>query len=186
MKVLAISGSLRHGSYNRGLLRAARELAPEGVEVEIYEGLADLPLYNEDLESEVPAPVADLRERIAAADALLIATPEYNASIPGGLKNAVDWGSRPRETAPLAGKPVAVVSSSPSPFGATWAGEQLRRSLAIAGARVLERELVIGKVAELFDGLELADEETRRDLVELVEGLAELAREAQASEALAA
>jgi chromate reductase, NAD(P)H dehydrogenase (quinone) len=186
MRVLAISGSLRRDSYNSGLLRAARELAPYGVEVEIYDGLAELPIYNEELEDAVPAPAEDLRRRISAADALLIATPEYNASIPGGLKNAVDWASRPREAASLTGKPVAVVSSSPSPFGGTWAGEQLRRSLAIAGARVLERTLAIGKVAELFDGRDLVDEETRRELAELVADLAVLAREAQASEAIAA
>src|SRR5919109_659858 len=115
MRVLAISGSLRRGSYSSGLLRAARELAPAGAEIELYDGLADLPIFNEDLEESPSQPVRDLRERIAAADALLIATPEYNGSVPGGLKNALDWASRPHGTAVLVSKPAAVIGSSPTP-----------------------------------------------------------------------
>ncbi len=106
MRILAISGSLRRGSYSSGLLRAAQELAPTGAEVELYQGMAGLPAYNEDLDVEgsAPEPVADLRKRIAAADALLLATPEYNGSLPGALKNALDWASRPHGSSALAAK----------------------------------------------------------------------------------
>ena len=96
MRILAVSGSLREGSFNTSLLRAAVEAAPEGVELELWEGLAELPLYDEDLENDVPESVRRLREDWAAADAILFPTPEYNGSVPGGLKNAVDWASRPR------------------------------------------------------------------------------------------
>ena len=174
-RVLALSGSLRRDSYNRGLLRAAEELAPEGVELELYDGWVDAPAFNEDSESSPAPAVIELRARIAAADALLIATPEYNGSIPGALKNAIDWVSRPREAAALAGKPAAVIGASPSPFGAAWAQEHLRRALESAGALVLEREMPIGKVHELFEGGELADVETRDAIAELLEELAEFA-----------
>src|SRR5213078_3898572 len=110
--------------------------------------------YDEDLDVD-PAPeaVRALREAIAGADALLIATPEYNGSVPGALKNALDWASRPHGESALVAKPVAVISSSPSPFGATWAGEHLRRALMLSGAAVVEGELAIGKVDEkLADG----------------------------------
>src|SRR5918996_4167746 len=118
MRVLAISGSLRRGSYNTALLRAARDLAPPGVAVELYKGLDAIPAFNEDLEGSPPAAVEDLRGWIAQADALLVATPEYNGSAPGALKNALDWASRPRGTAALVGKPVAVIGASPTAYGA--------------------------------------------------------------------
>jgi chromate reductase, NAD(P)H dehydrogenase (quinone) len=183
MRVLALSGSLRRDSHNRALLRAAQELAPVGVEVEVYDGWADVPAFNEDLEHDPPASVEDFREQIAEADAVLIATPEYNGSIPGALKNALDWASRPHGLSALAGKPVAVVSSSPSPFGATWAGEHLRRALALSGAVVVEQELAIGKVDQKLSGGGLTDSETRAELRDL---LAELAQTASAELALAA
>ncbi len=173
MRILAISGSLRDGSYSSGLLRAAQELAPAGSEVELYEGLAGLDAYNEDNDTDeyVPAPVRGLRERIGAADALLIATPEYNGSIPGALKNALDWASRPHGSSALAAKPVAVIGSSPSPFGAAWAQEALRRVLAIAGSAVLERELTVGRVNERFDEDRLSDAGTREEIAALLDDL---------------
>src|SRR5581483_4641427 len=149
---LAIPGSLRRGSHNRALLRAAAELAPRGVEVEIYDGVGALPHYDEDLEEAgAPAEVEDLRARIAAADAVLVATPEYNHSIPGALKNALDWASRPYGLSPLIGRPAAVMGASPSPFGAVWAQAELRKVLAACGAVVLDRELALGKAPERFD-----------------------------------
>ncbi len=189
MRILAISGSLRRGSYSSGLLRAARELAPRGAEVELYEDLAGLPAYNEDddVEGSSPASVDELRERIAAADALLLATPEYNGSVPGALKNALDWASRPHGSSALAGKAAAVIGSSPSPFGAAWAQESLRRVLAIAGAQVLESELTVGRVDERFSGERLSDAGTREEIAAMLEELARFAaaRE-EAEEALAA
>jgi chromate reductase len=168
IRVLAITGSLRRDSYNRGLLRAAQELAPAGVEVELYDGWWDVPAFNEDLEGKTPAAVERMRARIAEANAILIATPEYNGAVPGGLKNALDWASRPHGIAVLVGKAAAVVSGSTTPFGAAWAGEQLRRALTLSGAQVAERELAIGKIDERFSGRELADTETRHELAELV------------------
>ncbi len=177
MRILAISGSLREGSYSTGLLRAAHELAPAGAEVELYQGLAGLPAYNEDLEVEgsAPEPVADLRKRIAAADALLVATPEYNGSVPGALKNAVDWASRPHGSSALASKPVAVIGSSPSPFGAAWAQEGLRRVLAIAGAQLLDTELTLGRVDGRFEDNQLADAGTREEVAALLDELSRFA-----------
>ena len=119
MRLLAISGSLRADSHNSRLLRIAAEEAPVGVEIDIYEGLADIPPYDADLDTiPGPAPVRELRELIAEADGLIFATPEYNASIPGVLKNAIDWASRPRATTPLAGKPAAVMGATTGQFGA--------------------------------------------------------------------
>jgi len=180
MRILAISGSLRRGSYSSGLLRAAQELAPGGAEVELYDGLAEVPAFNEDLEGEPPRAVQALRERIASADGLLIATPEYNGSVPGVLKNALDWASRPHGEAPLVGNPVAVIGSSPSPFGAAWAQEHLRRALALSGSLVLERELKVGRVDGRFKDGELTDVGTREELSALLAELLELAAARQA------
>jgi chromate reductase, NAD(P)H dehydrogenase (quinone) len=176
MRVLAISGSLRAASHNTALLRAAAELAPDGVEVELYEGLDRLPPYNEDHDTEdPPALVADLREQIAGADALLISTPEYNGTVPGQLKHAVDWASRPYgQGSSLWGKPVAVIGASVTDYGALWAQDHMRKALGIAGARVLEAELPVGKAQHRFapDG-ELTDAETAERLGEIVAGLVE-------------
>jgi chromate reductase, NAD(P)H dehydrogenase (quinone) len=175
LRVLAISGSLRRGSYSTGILRAVQADAPEGIAVELYDGLDRIPAFNQDLEHDPPEAVRELNALIEAADALLIATPEYNGSIPGVLKNALDWASRPQGEAALTGKPVAVIGSSPSPFGAAWAQEHLRRALALSGAVVLEEELKIGRVDERFVNGELADRGTREEIVEVVSDLAELA-----------
>jgi chromate reductase, NAD(P)H dehydrogenase (quinone) len=158
MKVLAVSGSLRRDSHNTRLLRAAAEAAPEGVEVVLWDGVRDLPLYDQDLENDqLPESVRRLRDDWAAADAILFATPEYNGSVPGLLKNAVDWGSRPRGEAALANKDVAVIGASTGQFGAMWAQADLRKALGIAGARVSAAELAVPRAHEAFDETDLAE-----------------------------
>ena len=154
MKILAVSGSLRAGSHNTALLHAAIEAAPEGVEVELFDpaAIAELPLYDQDLDTPAPpAAVARLREAWGSADAILFATPEYNGSVPGGLKNAVDWASRPRLEAALTGKTVSVIGASPGQFGAMWAQADLRKILGTAGARVVGDELPVTRVHEKLD-----------------------------------
>jgi chromate reductase len=174
MQILTISGSLRAASHNTALLRAAAELAPEGVEVVPFEGLDRIPHYNEDHDTDdPPAEVARLRAEIAAADVVLISTPEYNGSVPGHLKTAIDWASRPfGKGSSLWGKPVAVIGASVTDYGAVWAQDHLRKSLGLAGARVLELELAIPKAPDRFgpDG-ELTDPETRERLAEVMNGL---------------
>jgi chromate reductase len=152
MRILAVSGSLRESSFNTSLLRAAVEAAPDGIELDLWEGLGELPLYDEDLEDDVPASARRLREDWAAADAILFSTPEYNGSVPGGLKNAIDWASRPRLEAVLRNKPVAVVGASTGQFGALWAQQDLKRILGIAGARVVGTEIPVSRAHEKFDG----------------------------------
>jgi chromate reductase, NAD(P)H dehydrogenase (quinone) len=166
MRILAVSGSLREGSFNTSLLRAALEAAPEGVEVELWEGLAELPLYDQDLDDDADAPesVRRLREDWAAADAILFSTPEYNGSVPGGLKNAVDWASRPRLEAVLRNKPVAVVGASTGQFGALWAQQDLKRILGIAGARVVGTEIPVSRAHERIDAGTLLDGEVFEQL----------------------
>src|SRR5437868_10751290 len=152
MNVLGISGSLRRDSHNTSLLQAAAELLPDGVELELWDGLRASPPYDEDDDVEpAPAAVAHLRAAIAGADAILIATPEYNSSVPGQLKNAIDWASRPLATNPLRNKPVAVVGASKGAFGAVWAQAELRKVLAAIGARVVEGEVAFGHAHERFD-----------------------------------
>jgi chromate reductase len=152
MRLLAISGSLRADSHNSRLLRIAAEEAPAGVEIDIYEGLAGIPPYDADLDTfPGPGPVRELRDLIATADGLLFATPEYNSSIPGVLKNAIDWASRPRDMTPLAGKPTAVMGATTGHFGAVWAQAELRKVLGSAGARVLDAEVAVALADDAFD-----------------------------------
>jgi chromate reductase len=149
MRVLAISGSLRRDSHNTALLRAAAEHAPDGVELELWDGLKAVPAYDEDDDHELaPAAVTALRSAVAGADAVLFATPEYNHSIPGALKNALDWVSRPIATNPLRNKPVAVIGASTGIFGAVWAQAELRKVLSALGARVVDGELAGAPAAE--------------------------------------
>ena len=151
MRVLAIPGSTRRDSHNARLLRHIAGRAPEGVEVVLWERLKSIPPYDEDDDVEPAPPAVDaLRKAIAGADALLIATPEYNSSIPGVLKNALDWASRPRATTPLQGKPAAVVSASTGSFGAVWAKAELRKVLAATGARVVDSELSVPSAHQAF------------------------------------
>jgi chromate reductase, NAD(P)H dehydrogenase (quinone) len=176
VRVLGISGSLRRDSHNTALLRAAGELVEEqGVEFEIFDGLKAIPPYDEDddVGSRPPA-VARFRQAIADADALLFATPEYNSSIPGVLKNAVDWASRPLATSPLRNKPVAVIGASTGMFGAVWAQAELRKVLGATGARVTEVELAVGHAHQHLDpDGRLADpsqQEALRDSVRVLLG----------------
>jgi chromate reductase len=175
MKVLAISGSLRSGSYNTTLLRAAAEVAPEDVEVVLYDGLKAIPPYDEEDDTDIaPAAVADFRDAIAGADAILFATPEYNGSIPGVLKNALDWASRPFATNALRNKPVTVVGASTGGFGAVWAQADLRRVLKTIGARVVGEEVPVPAVHTRTDEAgRLADAETEERLREVLDALAE-------------
>ena len=166
MNVLAISGSLRSESYNTSLLRALAEEAPAGVSVELWSGLKQIPAYDADEDvTPGPAPVESLREAVARADAVVFATPEYNSSVPGALKNALDWASRPFATNSFRNKPVAVIASSAGAFGGIWAQAELRKVLGAMGARVAEVELAVGHVAEKLnpDG-ELVDPAVRQQL----------------------
>src|SRR6201999_2042122 len=142
--------------YNAALLRAAAERLPDGVELEVFDRLAEIPAYDADLEDagETPDAVADLRARMRAADAVLVATPEYNSSIPGALKNALDWASRPAGESALMGTPAAVIGASTGMFGAVWAQAETRKVLQTIGARVLEAELIVPYAHERLDPLD--------------------------------
>jgi chromate reductase len=173
IRILGISGSLRRGSHNTSLLGAAAELLPPGVELHIYDGLRELPPYDADLDLKPgPPAVARLREAIASADGVLIATPEYNGSIPGALKNALDWASRPFPDSSLRGKPVAVIGASTGLFGAVWAQAETRKVLGIIGADVIDHELPVGYAATAFDhNGHLMESEHREVLADLVQVL---------------
>src|SRR6476469_2920284 len=153
MRVLGVSGSLRRGSYSTALLRHAGDLfEAEGAEFEIYDGLREIPPYDEDCDAEdVPAAVSRIRETVRDADAVFFVTPEYNSSIPGVLKNALDWISRPFATNALRYKPVAVIGVSTGMFGAVWAQADLRKVLGAIGARVTEGEVAVGNAGERVD-----------------------------------
>ena len=185
MKVLGVSGSLRRDSHNTKLLRAAAELLPADIDFEPFDGLKAVPPYDEDDDSEpAPAGVAQLRDAIAGADALLFATPEYNSSVPGVLKNALDWASRPAGQSVLRNKPAAVVGASTGAFGAVWSQAELRKVLAATGARVVDAELALGHADQRFDERGgLSDENLSEELAEVVESLvAEVeARQARAA-----
>jgi|SRR5579875_113116 chromate reductase len=175
--IAGIAGSLRAGSYNRALLRAAACALPPDLELTIWDGLGQVPPFSEDAEAgPVPAAVAGLRRLIGGAGGLLIATPEYNGSIPGQLKNALDWASRPRGAAVLQGKPAAVISASPSPRGAVRALADLRKVLAIAGADLTGTELAVPRAHTQFTpGGRLADPRLRGRLAQVISELAQRA-----------
>ncbi len=182
-KILGISGSLRERSYNTALLRAAAELAPPDVELEIFD-LSQIPLYNDDVEAAGdPAPVAELRTAVAEADALLLATPEYNRGTSGVLKNAIDWLSRPALASVLRWKPVAIMGASSGRGGTKYAQQQVRDALLFPGAVVLEEPVVQLPVAwERFDpDLKLTDENAGAAITELLTGLVEAGQRAAAA-----
>ncbi len=178
--VLALSGSLRADSHNTRLLRAAAELLP-GAAFTVRASLKDLPPFDEDDEAGPPHPaVARLRRDVRRAHAVVVATPEYNGSVPGQLKNALDWLSRPLATNPLRDKPVAVVGASVSPFGAAWAQADARRILGVLGARVLDRDLPIGNAHEAFDAdgrlVDVRLQEALGDVLASLAGLSDAGR----------
>jgi len=187
MRVLGISGSLRRDSHNSALLRAGAERLPAGAELVPFERLGEIPPYDEDVEARaVPEPVRELRAAIRDADAVLIATPEYNHSIPGQLKNALDWASRPAGKSALNGKPAATIGASTGMFGAVWAQAELRKVLGAMGGRVLEAELPVGLAQELHHGdrLELPPEQAEQ-LEEILAGLVAAAEREPIAAALA-
>jgi chromate reductase len=166
LSILGIAGSLRRASYNRSLLRAAIELAPASLAIQPFERLAEIPLYDADLEERgAPGPVLALRAAMRAADGILFATPEYNHSVPGVLKNAVDWASRPAGQAAYAGKPVGIIGATPG-SGATIRGQLALRQALDSDASVMgSPEVLIARAAERFDADgRLTDETTRRFL----------------------
>jgi chromate reductase, NAD(P)H dehydrogenase (quinone) len=184
MRVLGISGSLRRDSLNSALLRVAAERLPAGAELVEFTHLREIPLYDADLEAETtPEAVAELRAAIRDADAVLVATPEYNHSIPGGLKNALDWASRPAGKSALNGKPAAAIGASTGMFGAVWAQAETRKVLGALGGRVIETELPVARAdKQLVDGrLELEPAQSER----LEEILAELIASAEEAGELA-
>ena len=170
MLLLGVSGSLRRGSHNRRLLDAAAACLPPSVTLRVFDGLAEIPPYCED--ESAPAPVQRMRAAFAGADGLLFATPEYNGSVPGQLKNALDWASRPFPDNALRGRPAAVVGASTGLFGAVWAQAELRKVLHTAGADVLDEELPIGMADSAFtaDG-SLADPDQAAALARVVDRL---------------
>ena len=168
MKILALSGSLRTGSHNTKLLQAAAAVAPDGIEVTLYERLKEIPPYDadDDIPGHQPPAVRRLKHAIAESDAVLIATPEYNHSIPGVLKNALDWVSRPLAESPALNKPVAVISSSTGMFGGVWAAAETRKVLGALGARVVEDTLALPRAHErLADGVDEALDAELRSVV---------------------
>jgi len=174
MRILGISGSARRDSHNTKLLRAAAELLPAGAELVEWEGLSTLPIYDEDLEADRPDAVCELHDALAGADAVIIATPEYNHSIPGGLKNALDWASRAFDENPLRRKPALVIGASTGLFGAVWAQAEARKVLSALGADVLDHELPVGMADGAFDDTgSLSDPELEQRLRECVTTLAD-------------
>ena len=184
-RILAIAGSLRQGSYNRGLLRAAEELAPEWVEVQFFD-IGTLPFFNEDLEAAGdPEAVRRFKEAIRNANAMLIATPEYNGAVPGVLANAIDWASRPTGRSVLHNKPVAVMGAVLGRSGSVNAQAALRGVLSRVGAVVIpDPQVLVPRASRLFDEqVNLRDEDTRQEIRQLVEAMAHWCRRVQPEEA---
>lgn len=183
MNVLVLVGSLRAGSTNRRLADAAATHLPEHVEATVFEALADLPHYSEELDHDdaLPSVARDLREAVADADALLVVTPEYNGSLPSALKNAIDWASRPRGAASIAGKPAAVVGASGSPRAAEWARRDGVRVLTVAGADVIDDTVGVGASFQAFEEGRLTDADLDDALRDLVRRLADKVDDARAA-----
>lgn len=172
VRILALVGSLRAGSHNRQLAETAVKLAPSGADVSLYEGLAEIPFYNEDIDVEgtVPAAAVKLREAAATADALLFFTPEYNGTIPAVLKNAIDWMSRPHGAGVLSGKPVAVVGTAYGQYGGVWAQDEARKAVGIAGGKAIEdiKLSIPGSVVRFAETHPADDNEVAAQLTEVV------------------
>ncbi|WP_328350462.1 NAD(P)H-dependent oxidoreductase [Streptomyces sp. NBC_00445] len=172
VRILALVGSLRAGSHNRQLAEAAVKLAPEGADIHLFEGLAEIPFYNEDIDVEgsVPAPAAKLREAAQAADGFLLFSPEYNGTIPAVLKNAIDWLSRPYGAGAITDKPVAVVGTAFGQYGGVWAQDEARKAAGIAGGKVLEdvKLSIPGSVTRFAETHPADDAEVAADLAEVI------------------
>ncbi|MHC3455231.1 NADPH-dependent FMN reductase [Streptomyces prasinus] len=172
VRILALVGSLRAGSHNRQLAEAAAKIAPEGSEIVLHEGLAEIPFYNEDIDVEgtVPAAAVRLREAVSGADALLLFTPEYNGTMPAVLKNAVDWLSRPFGAAALGDKPVAVIGTAYGQYGGVWAQDEARKALGIAGGKVIEdvKLSIPGSVTRFAEIHPVDDTEVVEQLTEVI------------------
>ncbi|MEU6474636.1 NAD(P)H-dependent oxidoreductase [Streptomyces massasporeus] len=172
VRILALVGSLRAGSHNRQLAEAAVKLAPDGAEVNLFEGLAEIPFYNEDIDVEgsLPAAAARLREAANAADGLILFTPEYNGTIPAVLKNAIDWLSRPYGAGALSGKPVAVVGTAFGQYGGVWAHDETRKSVGVAGGKVLEdvKLSIPGSMTRFAETHPADDAEVAEQLTEVI------------------
>lgn len=174
LRVIGLAGSLRKGSLNKALLRAAQDLAPDRLRIEIHD-LVGIPLYNQDIENDrVPDAVAALREAVRGADGLLIATPEYNHGVPGVLKNTIDWLSRPPRASALDGKPAAILGASPGMTGTARAQSQLRQAFGFTNTyAMLQPEILVGRAREKFDDAgRLTDETTRTYLASFLESFA--------------
>lgn len=178
LRILAVSGSLRRRSFNTALVEAAIELAPPGVELVRFAGIREMPHFDEDLEADGDPSVDAWRSALRGADALLVATPEYNASLPSALKNAIDWASRPLSKTPFRGLPVAVMGASPGGLGSVRAQLHLRDALAAVGAHVLPApDVMVARAPERFDAdLRLVDEPTRAVVAGTLARLADLTR----------
>ena len=177
VRILAFAGSLRKGSYNKALVRAAVDLAPKNALIEVFD-LEGIPPFNQEFENSPPQKVVDFKEKIRTADALLIATPEYNYSIPGVLKNAIDWASRPRADTPLQGKPVAIMSASIGRFGGARAQYHLRQTFVYLDMHPVNRpEVMLSSAAENVDANgRVNSEQTRQLIMQLLQALVELVR----------
>ncbi|NQU10849.1 NAD(P)H-dependent oxidoreductase [bacterium] len=180
LKLLGIAGSLRQASFNRGALRAAQQVAPPDAPVEIFD-LQGIPVFNQDEDAHPPERVVQFKARIRAADALLIATPEYNYSIPGVLKNAIDWASRPYSDSAWNGKPMAILGASAGRLGTARAQNHLRQVCVALNMYPLNKpELMIPDADERFDARgDLTDDETRQRIAKLVAALATWTRQLQ-------
>ncbi|MDT0405372.1 NAD(P)H-dependent oxidoreductase [Streptomyces edwardsiae] len=181
VRILALVGSLRAGSHNRQLAEAAVKLAPEGADVALYEGLSEIPFYNEDIDVEggVPAAAAKLREAAAGADALLLFTPEYNGTMPAVLKNAIDWLSRPYGAGAISGMPVVVIGTAFGQYGGVWAHDDARKSVGIAGGKVIEdiKLSIPGSVTRFAQTHPSDDGEVAEQLTEVIDRLRGVADE---------
>lgn len=176
IRICALAGSLRQGSYNRGLLRAAVELAPRNLEIEVFERLGEIPLFSQDVEAGGdPEPVVALKDAIARAEGLLIATPEYNYAPPGLLKNAIDWASRPPASSVLIAKPVGLMGASPGSAGSARAQLSLRQSFVFTQSYVMPHpEILVNNAMKKFDGEgNLTDETTRKYLMRFLHSFAD-------------
>ena len=178
LRVAGFAGSLRAGSFNRSLLRAAVELAPEGMEIRVVE-IAEIPVFNADVEAKGdPEPVAAFKRAVAEADGLLIATPEYNLGVPGVTKNVIDWASRPPRDSVLDGKPVALMGATPGMGGTARGQSQLRQAFVFTNSYAMPQpEVLVRKAGDLFDADgRLTDEPTRQHLVKFLQAFADWIR----------